>query len=221
MRYVLGVLGVSALFWAIDARPSFADIYRYVDADGVVHYTNIQPSGSGWRRVYRTNDADRGNGNGNAHRWTPERSDKRVDDPERMRRFDAHIREAAELYQLPEPFIRAVMLVESNFHPDVVSVDGAMGLMQLMPSTAANMGVLDAFDPRQNVLGGTRFLRVLANRFNGDLVLTVAAYNAGERAVGKYGGVPPFAETRRYVQRVLSHYYRFRDSDNAAALAAR
>jgi soluble lytic murein transglycosylase-like protein len=219
MRYVLGVVWLSGLLWAIDARPLFADIYRYVDADGVVHYTNIQPNGSGWRRVYRTNDAG-GGGNTNAHRWSPERSEKKVD-PDRLRRFDAHIREAAELYQLPEPFIRAVMLVESNFYPDVVSVDGAMGLMQLMPSTAANMGVLDAFDPRQNVLGGTRFLRVLANRFNGDLVLTVAAYNAGEAAVGKYGGVPPYAETRRYVQRVLSHYYRFRDSDNAAALAAR
>jgi soluble lytic murein transglycosylase-like protein len=72
------------------------------------------------------------------------------------------------------------------------------------------MGVLDAFDPRQNVLGGTRYLRVLANRFNGDLVLTVAAYNAGEGAIDKYRGVPPYAETRRYVRNVLHHYYAFR-----------
>jgi soluble lytic murein transglycosylase-like protein len=218
MRFLLGVLSLSGLLGALSPAPLFADIYRYVDADGVVHYTNIQPNGSGWRRVYRTTEADRGNLN--AHRWSPERAEKRPD-PDRMRRYDAHVREAAELYQLPEPFIRAVMLVESNFDPNVVSVDGAMGLMQLMPATASNMGVMDAFDPRQNVLGGTRFLRVLANRFNGDLVLTVAAYNAGEAAVSKYGGVPPYAETRRYVQRVLQHYYRFRDSDNAAALAAR
>jgi soluble lytic murein transglycosylase-like protein len=72
------------------------------------------------------------------------------------------------------------------------------------------MGVLNAFDPRQNVLGGARYLRVLANRFNGDLVLTVAAYNAGEGAIQRYHGVPPYLETRRYVQRVLHHYYAFR-----------
>jgi soluble lytic murein transglycosylase-like protein len=90
-----------------------------------------------------------------------------------------------------------------------VSVDGAMGLMQLMPATAASMGVVDPFEPRQNVLGGGRFLRVLANRFGGNLILTVAAYNAGAGAVQRYGGVPPYAETRRYVKRVLSHYYRY------------
>jgi soluble lytic murein transglycosylase-like protein len=138
-------------------------------------------------------------------------------DPERMRRYDPHITEAAQLYQLPEAFIRAVVLVESNFYPDAVSRVGAIGLMQLMPTTAANMGVLDPFDPRQNVLGGTRYLRVLANRFRGDLVLTVAAYNAGEGAVDKYHGVPPYAETRRYVRNVLNHYYTFRSMDSAVA----
>ena len=85
-----------------------------------------------------------------------------------------------------------------------------MGLMQLMPRTAASMGVSDPFDPRQNIFGGARYLRLLANKFNGDLVLTIAAYNAGEGAVTRYRGVPPYAETRRYVQRVLSHYYTFR-----------
>jgi len=85
-----------------------------------------------------------------------------------------------------------------------------MGLMQLMPQTARSMGVRDPFDPRQNILGGTRYLRVLANSFNGDLVLTVAAYNAGGGAVTRYRGVPPYAETRRYVQRVLRHYYAYR-----------
>ena len=79
-----------------------------------------------------------------------------------------------------------------------------MGLMQLMPGTASAMGVVDAFNPRQNVLGGARFLRVLANHFGGDLVRTVAAYNAGEGAVLKYGGVPPYAETQRYVSSILS-----------------
>jgi soluble lytic murein transglycosylase-like protein len=84
--------------------------------------------------------------------------------------------------------------------------------MQLMPDTAAKMGVTDPFDPRQNVLGGVRLLRILANRFDGDTTLTLAAYNAGEAAVLKYGGIPPFAETQRYVRRVLSHYARYRDT---------
>lgn len=202
-----------SLAFGIALRPAVvsADIFRFVDQDGVVHYTNVPQGGGGWKRVYRENDPD--TGSVNAHHWAA--PIERKVDPERLTRYDLHIKEAAALYQLPEPFIRAVMMVESNFYPDVVSVDGAMGLMQLMPATAANMGVIDAFDPRQNVLGGTRFLRMLANRFNGDLVLTVAAYNAGEGAVNKYAGVPPYAETRRYVRRVLHHYYTFRGSAGA------
>lgn len=130
---------------------------------------------------------------------------------DRFSRYDAIIEEAARLYQLPPDFIRAVVKVESNFQPDVVSRVGAIGLMQLMPSTARNMGVVNPFDPRQNIFGGTRYLRLLANLFNGDLVLTVAAYNAGEGAVQRYRGVPPYEETQRYVQRVLHHYYNLRN----------
>lgn len=189
-----------------------ADIFHFIDRDGVAHYTNVQPAGGGWRRLYHTDD--RGHPTaalGNAERKL---------DPARMKVYDAHIKEAATLYQLPEAFIRAIVLVESNFFPDAISDAGAMGLMQLMPGTALNMGVLNAFDPRQNVLGGTRYLRLLANRFNGDLVLTVAAYNAGEGAIEKYRGVPPYLETRRYVRRVLHHYYAFRNTTPAATAAA-
>jgi hypothetical protein len=193
-------------------RPAAADIFHFTDSDGVVHYTNVQPSGGGWKRLYHTDDHGRPG--------AELRSTERRLDPARLQLFDAHLKEAAQLYQLPEAFIRAIVLVESNFFPDAISDAGAMGLMQLMPGTAAHMGVLNAFDPRQNVLGGTRYLRVLANRFNGDLVLTVAAYNAGEGAVDKYRGVPPYAETRRYVRRVLQHYYAFR-SKPAPALAQR
>jgi soluble lytic murein transglycosylase-like protein len=198
----------------IAAVPSAAaaDIYHFTDSGGVIHYTNVQPTrGGGWRRLYRTDERT------SASAAPTLRSVERRADPGRLLRFDAHIKEAAHLYQLPEAFIRAVMLVESNFFPDAISEDGAMGLMQLMPETALSMGVMNAFDPRQNVLGGTRFLRVLANRFNGDLVLTVAAYNAGEAAVDKYRGVPPYAETRRYVRKVLHHYYAFRSMSQALA----
>jgi soluble lytic murein transglycosylase-like protein len=181
--------------------PVKAEIYGYQDAAGTWHFTNVKKPGGGWRalqfegrrsRVYKTPVGRRDNS------------------PERFTRYDAHILEAARLYQLPEAFLRAVMHVESNFDPNVVSVDGAMGLMQLMPFTARMMGVTNPFDPRQNVLGGARFLRILANQWNGDLVRTLASYNAGSGAVERYNGVPPFAETRRYVNRVIQHYYSYR-----------
>jgi soluble lytic murein transglycosylase-like protein len=208
------VLGLVLLLPAVAA----ADIYRYVDANGVEHYTNIQPRTRGWQRVLRTaaGGASRVRAGSGARARSPGGSDA-----ERLRRYDAHIREAALLYVLPQEFIRAVMRVESNFYPEAVSHKGAMGLMQLMPATAASMGVLDPFDARQNILGGARFLRVLANNFGGDLVLTIAAYNAGEGAVRRYGGIPPYAETRRYVQRVLTHYYAFRAAPTDRALAKR
>lgn len=205
------LLSALALLW----NPGIgrADIYHFTDSDGVVHYTNVPRRGAGWRRLYHTDDA----GKPTARIDTTERKV----DPERSASYDAHIKEAAALYSLPEAFIRAIVQVESNFFPDAISEAGAMGLMQLMPGTALNMGVLNAFDPRQNVLGGARYLRVLANRFNGDLVLTVAAYNAGEGAVDRFHGVPPYIETRRYVQRVLHHYYAFRQRGAAPSPAGK
>ena len=131
-------------------------------------------------------------------------------DAGRYARYDGYIREAAQLYQLPEALIRAVIRQESDFNAWSVSTSGALGLMQLLPSTAQSMTVVDPFDPRQNVLGGTRYLRVLANTFNGDLVLTLAAYNAGTGAVIRYGAVPPFEETQNYVRQVLRYYYEYR-----------
>lgn len=131
-------------------------------------------------------------------------------DPARYARFDAFIREAAQLYQLPEPLVRAVIRQESDFNPYSVSSAGAAGLMQLMSGTASSMRVTDVFDPRQNVLGGTRYLRLLANMFNGDLVLTIAAYNAGANAVIRHAGIPPYEETQHYVRQVLRYYYLYR-----------
>jgi soluble lytic murein transglycosylase-like protein len=125
-------------------------------------------------------------------------------------RFDDHIREAARLYRLPEALIRAVIKVESNFDPRAVSHANAHGLMQLIPATAERMMVTDIFDPRQNILGGTRYLRVLANTFNGNLELTLAGYNAGEGAVARYGGIPPYPETQHYVAKVTQYYHQYR-----------
>jgi soluble lytic murein transglycosylase-like protein len=126
-------------------------------------------------------------------------------------RFDAHIREASRLYHRPEALIRAVIKVESNFDPRAVSHANAHGLMQMLPATAERMMVTDIFDPRQNILGGTRYLRVLANTFNGNLQLTIAGYNAGEGAVARYAGIPPYEETQNYVVKVLRYYQQYRE----------
>ena len=198
-----------ALCVGLAAPAARADLYQWTDADGVTHYTNVRPRGVRNVRVVVTGGRDGPERRSAARDRVPARDRS----PDRYSRFDAHIREAARLYQLPEAFIRAVMRVESDFDPNVVSRVGAMGLMQLMPGTAAGMGVRDPFDPRENILGGVRYLRVLANGFNGDLVLTIAAYNAGEGAVVRYGGVPPYDETRRYVQNVLRYYYAFRAAE--------
>jgi soluble lytic murein transglycosylase-like protein len=125
-------------------------------------------------------------------------------------RFASPIRDAAQLYQIPEELVRAVIAVESGFSPRAVSPANAKGLMQLMPATAQRMQVDDIFDPRQNIYGGVRYLRILANLFNGDLALTVAAYNAGEGAVLRYGGIPPYRETEDYVTRVVGLYRKYR-----------
>lgn len=189
--------------------PAHADIYRCKRSDGTHHYTNVREKGRcvvvvrGSKKSKAKSSTSKGSGS----KKPPNRNPK---DPNRYSRYNGLINEAARLYQLPNSFIRAVMRVESNFNPTVVSRAGAMGLMQLMPKTARSMGVSDPFDERQNVLGGARYLRILANRFKGDLILTVAAYNAGESAVEKYGGIPPYQETQRYVRRVLKHYYAYR-----------
>src|SRR5262245_48654549 len=123
-----------------------------------------------------------------------------------MPQYDREINEASERYGIPEPLIRAVIRVESGFNPRAVSRKGARGLMQLMPETAALLGVSDSFNPSQNIDAGVRHLKGLVERFGDDMRLVLAAYNAGEQAVISHGGVPPYPETRQYVTRVLEAY---------------
>lgn len=116
--------------------------------------------------------------------------------------LDVLIRRLSERYGLPPELVRAVIRQESAYDPFAVSVKGAQGLMQLMPGTARRFGVQDVFDPAENVLGGVKYLRFLLDRYEGDTRLALAAYNAGEGAVDRFEGVPPYAETRDYVERI-------------------
>jgi soluble lytic murein transglycosylase-like protein len=124
--------------------------------------------------------------------------------------IDALVEQNAATWQVEPALIKAVIANESGFNARATSSAGAQGLMQLMPETAAAMGVRDPYDPAQNVAGGTRYLRSMLDRFKGDQKLAVAAYNAGPGAVEQHGGIPPYAETRTYVDNVLGSYARYR-----------
>jgi soluble lytic murein transglycosylase-like protein len=124
--------------------------------------------------------------------------------------FGQMVQQAAQKYGVDPALIAAVMETESKFNPDAVSQAGARGLMQLMPATARGLGVTDASDPKQNILGGAKLLGILSDKYKGDIKLTLAAYNAGSGAVDKHGGIPPYGETRKYVPLVLAAYERFK-----------
>lgn len=195
----VGVI-VGALALALLPGQASADIFSYTDDEGVVHFSNKAEGGR--YKLYLKSPHQRRPGvspvmpaDGSSDRFT---------------RYDEWIRQAAILYQIPEELIRAIIMCESNYDPRAVSPAGAQGLMQLMPETATRMQVRDAHDPREAIFGGTRYLRVLANMFNGDLELTIAGYNAGEGAVVRYAGIPPYEETQQYVIRVLTYYRRYR-----------
>ncbi len=186
---------------AVVPADASADIYTWTDAKGVVHFSNQKPAGA---KLFIKSTPRKKKASGVKPVMPSDRS------VERFTRFNPWIREAATLYQIPEELIRAVIKVESDYDPRAVSSAGAQGLMQLMPETALRMQIHDSFDPRLNIFGGVRYLRVLANHFNGNLELTVAGYNAGEGAVMRYGGIPPYEETQHYVTKVLYYYQRFR-----------
>lgn len=119
--------------------------------------------------------------------------------------YESCFQAAADVYQVPVDLLKAMAKVESNFTADAVSPCGAQGIMQLMPATARSLGVTNSFDPAQNIMGGAKYLRQMLDRFHGDVSMAVAAYNAGPGAVEKYGGVPPYRETRNYVAKVLGY----------------
>ena len=125
-------------------------------------------------------------------------------------KYDSLIAEAARKYRVEFALVKAVIQAESNFNHKAVSKKGAKGLMQLMPTTASVLGVNDCFHPEDNIVGGIRHLGYLIDLFKGDIPLALAAYNAGEGAVARYRGIPPYSQTRMYIRRVLDHYERYR-----------
>jgi soluble lytic murein transglycosylase-like protein len=205
LRLLSGLALVGLLSTA--GRAAAAEVYSYVDADGVVHFSNA-PTDGRYRKVNRGAGAS-------LYRSAPPPPQARARpaataaEPAStpLERWKQHIRLAAEKYKIPEALLFAVMAVESNFDHQALSEKGAMGLMQLMPGTAKEMYVSDAWDPAQNIDGGARYLRVLANQYGGDMVKTLAAYNAGPDAVRRAGGgVPPIPETQEYVRKVVALY---------------
>ena len=208
----LGAFSVVAVAGLLLPGQASADIYSYVDPEGVVHFAT-SPKGDGKYSLYvKSTSKQRKDSSYKGPVFAP--SDRSV---ERFTRYDTWIRQAATLYQIPEELVRAIVKVESDYDPRAVSHAGAQGLMQLMPETGLRMQVHDPFSPRENIFGGTRYLRVLANLFNGDLDLTIAAYNAGEGAVTRAGGIPPYPETQDYVVRVRTYYASYRTSRDPVA----
>jgi len=174
----------------LDGGSVFAASFRLVDQDGVVHLTNAPTD----PRYQRQSDES-----GTASGWL------RVPEHQ-LNRYAVEIRQAAERYGVEARLVEAVIGVESGFNPWAVSRKGAQGLMQLMPQTAASLGVRNLFNPGQNIEGGVRYLRYLLDRYPRNLPLALAAYNAGAQAVDWYRGIPPYLETQQYVRRVLNFY---------------
>lgn len=136
----------------------------------------------------------------------PENSIEKISFKNSRENIESLIEKYAQKNNLDPDFIKAVVKQESGFNPDAKSKCGAMGLMQLMPQTAKGLGVVDAFDPEQNIEGGVKYLKSMLNRFNNDPKLALAAYNAGPAAVQKYGDIPPYKETQNYVKNILASY---------------
>jgi hypothetical protein len=201
-------------------------------ADGVVEFTNLRPAGTSWKVWLKA-----GPGKASALRGRTDMVPPRDHSPARYARYDQHIHDQQAFYGIPVALVRAVIKTESDFDPQVVSSAGARGLMQLMPETARLMGVTDVFDPRQNIMGGSRYLQVLARRFcrtpaadddgrggeralvcsTEETVKVIAGYHAGPGAVEKYGGMPPYETTRYYVNMVLRRYDEYRRGPAAHA----
>ena len=185
MSSLIALLTLAVALVAIAPHGVDAQTYRLVATDGTVHYTNA-PTDPSYRRLGLVPPPAVAAAPASRHAYLP------------------YVREAAARYGVPEQVVTAVIRAESGFNPYAVSSKGARGLMQLMPQTASLLGVRDSFDPAANIDGGVRHLRALIDRFENNLPLALAAYNAGEQAVTTHRGIPPYPETQGYVAKIMA-----------------
>jgi len=193
MRLCTRIIAWGAVLLALVLVPAQApaDIYRYTDENGVMHFTNAPTSGKfklfmRERKVFIS----------------------KLD----SNQFDPIISEASKKYGIEAPLIKAVIKAESDFDPNAISHKGARGLMQIMPMNYRLLNVENPFDPNQSIEGGARYLRDMLDRYKGSVNLSLAAYNAGPGAVDRHGGVPPYPETTEYIERVMRYYQRYKNS---------
>ncbi|TFG92446.1 MAG: lytic transglycosylase [Syntrophobacterales bacterium] len=179
----------AVLFLCSLAVPLHADVYRYLDKDGTPCFTNLTPPTSKYQVIVRER--------------------RNFSKSPSTKRYDGHIQEASREHGVSFPLIKAIIKAESDFDPRAVSKKGAKGLMQIMPSNFKILGIQDPFNPRENIMGGVLYMRQLLDRFDGEIRLALAAYNAGEESVERSKGIPPIPETEDYVHRVMKFYELF------------
>ena len=189
---LLGIFSLALVFAWVVALPVQADIYRYIDENGVMHFTNTPTSSVNNYRIF-VKEKPRVN------RWYS------------SEKYDDLISDASERYGVSFPLLKAIIKAESDFDPFAVSKKGATGLMQIMPQNFELLGLEDPFDPWQNINAGARYFKQMYDRFKGKLALSLAAYNAGPTAVDRYNTIPPYEETEEYVRRVLKYYYNYKN----------
>jgi soluble lytic murein transglycosylase-like protein len=195
------ILSMSLLAAFLSAATVMADIYKYEDKDGVLHFTDA-PTDRRFKVYMRDIKRDR-------KLRTSFRLTACTRDP---REFEPIIDSCALRYGVDKSLVKAVIQAESGYNPNAVSSKGAAGLMQLMPKTAQDLKVANSFDPTENIRGGVRYLKFLLDTFKGDVPLALAAYNSGLSNVARYGGIPPYEETRNYVGKVLGYRKTFQDN---------
>lgn len=192
-----GIFSVLLVFGSCVSSFAVGDIYKYIDENGVIHFTNVPTDPSYQYRLFIREMTKKAP-------LTVSRYSSNV--------YDEMITEASRRHGISFPLLKAVIKVESDFNPKAVSRAGALGLMQIMPQNAKAFGMRDPFDPRENILAGTQYFRELLEQFNGKLQLALAAYNAGPGVVARYNSIPPIKETEDYVERVMKYFHFFKNN---------
>ncbi|MDY0268863.1 transglycosylase SLT domain-containing protein [Trichloromonas sp.] len=205
-HFAVSAFAVWVLFvvFLVVPPPGYGDIYRYIDANGVTHFTDC-PTHGRYRLFMKSKRSH-----------PPKSPGASVNLTNLTKHYDGLVKQYASAYNLDEALVHAVIKVESNYNSNALSSKGAQGLMQLIPETASDMNVLNPFNPEENIRGGSRYLRLMLDQFNGNTDLALAAYNAGPNAVLRYQGIPPYEETRNYVQKVKKYFEYFRQSRSAS-----